>query len=54
MLLIEIIQPGNVRSPGDKMDIAWQRYGACRGVPAHLHRLFMLHNEEHNENWTQL
>lgn len=54
MQLIDIIQPGNVGSLGDKMDITWQCYRVCRSVAAHLRRLFMLHNEEHNENWTQL
>lgn len=52
--LIDIIQPGNVGSEGDKMDITWQYYGLCCGMLSHLHWLFMLANEEHNENWTQL
>lgn len=52
--LIDIIQPGNVGSDGDKMDITWQYYGLCCGTPSLLHGLFMLANEEHNENWTQL
>lgn len=53
MKLIDIIQSGNVGSAGDKMDITWQCYGVCVACH-HINRLFMLANEEHNENWTQL